>query len=144
MHVSIVFLAIHAHGMSQRTFQSGIKAFGILIARQRQVERRIILLPLAQRLLVEHLTIVTATVDLIDLGTVIQVHLGILRPCVRTKTGTIDRGQIVIFLILPHRCTDVHLSVERTVGRVVTTEEHVHTCLLTTIVHLGLIDIAGI
>ena len=42
------------------------------------------------------MTHLTATVYLIDLGAVLQVHLSVLRPGVHTFTGAIDLGQIAI------------------------------------------------
>ena len=44
----------------------------------------------------------SATIDLIDLGTTLQVHLGIFRPGVHTLTSTIDSAQIAFLFVRPY------------------------------------------
>ena len=86
-----------------------------------------------------------AAIDLIDLGTFVQVHLRVFRPSVDTVTSTIDGGQIALRLVRPYGRRDVHLGEEGTTFVVVTTIDLADACLLTRviIVHDGLNDIAG-
>ena len=44
----------------------------------------------------------SATIDLIDLSTTLQVDLGIFRPGVHTLTSTIDSAQIAFLFVRPY------------------------------------------
>ena len=64
--------------MSQGTGQTSIKAIALFIARQAEVKRRVVDLPLTQRLHVQHFSVLSTTIDLINLSTIQQVYLRIL------------------------------------------------------------------
>ena len=93
---------------------------------------------------VSHTTIMTTTIDYIDLRALVQVHFGILRPGVLTKAGTIDGCHIASRFIRPHRCINIHTAIERTTRIVVATIEGTGKCISTVPVHITLIDIANL
>ena len=70
----------------------------------RNLSRRLLLIELHVlhgTLTTEHMTHLTTTIGLIDLGTVFQVHLGIFRPGIHALAGAIDLGQITGTLVRP-------------------------------------------
>ena len=68
--------------------------------------------PGINRLLVHHTTQLTATIHLKDKSGIVQIHLRILCPGVLTVTGTIDRGKVLVFLIVINRSIDVYVTIE--------------------------------
>ena len=89
---------------------------------------------------IEHITQLTATIDLPDIGTFLQIHLGIFRPGIFTSASTIDSAGIAIFL--QYRCRNIDLGVEGATHIVVTTiDSTIHTGISTKVVHVCLIHI---
>ena len=135
--VGIVFTT-HFRFLCQWVIQSVLR-----ISVHTQVEFRYRCSPRFQRLLVDDLTVLSAAIYLIYLSTVKQVHLGILCPGVLTESGSIDRCQITRGPVLPDRFGYVDLSIERTVGIVVTTIDiAVHRRFLTVIVDMRFVNVA--
>ena len=130
--------------MSQRTGQTCIKTFPVRITWQSKIKIRFVCLPLAQRLYVQHFSVLTTAIDLKYFSTIQQVNLRILRPRIFAKTGTKDCSHITCRLVLPNRNVNIDLSVERTVGIVVATKDGAHTGILTMVIHLCLIDVTRI
>ena len=158
VHVGVVSVAVQSGRLNQGAVQAVVqmKFFGvfirisnvfIFIARQTEVKCfTFILPPLNQRLQVQHHTVVTAAIDLIDAGTRKQVDLGVLRPGVFTITATEDCG-LIAGAVRTHgtgidRHVDVDLSVEGAVGRVVAAEDFLYASIRAVVVHMCLIDIA--
>ena len=90
------------------------------------------------------MSLLTTAIDLIDPGTVKEVHLSVFRPGVQASSCTIDGGQIAFFLIRPYWRGDVHMGVERTTLTVVTTIDFTsHTSFFAgvVVIHIRLIHI---
>ena len=96
---------------------------------------------------IEHMSHHAATVDFIDLSTILQVNHGVFRPGILTLACPIDGRQIafdLFVLVRPYWRTDVHVGVERAALVVVAAKDGaVHYGLVAAIVDVGLIDIAG-
>ena len=91
---------------------------------------------------IEHITHLTATIDLPDIGTILKIHLSIFCPGLHTFTCAIDSCRIAI--LLSDWSRDIDLGIERAAHIVVATiDSTVHKCLVTPIVHVRLIHIAG-
>ena len=92
------------------------------------------------------MTHLTAAIDLINPGTVEQLHVGVFRPAVVTLAGTIDGGQIALRLVRPYGRRDVHIGEDGASLAVVATVDGAgHHGVLTRIpiVHVRLDDVAG-
>ena len=101
-----------------------------------------------------YLSRLSATIDLKDLGTAIQVHLGIFRPGVTATASTKDvaKRHTIFIMILVHRRFDVDPPIKCATLKIVATEDgtlhaHVHCItnqysILTLPVHISLIHIA--
>ena len=74
------------------------------------------------RLLVEHHTAISTSINLVDRGSIVQIHLCILCPSILTITGTKHLGRIFHTIagstIIDQRI-DINLTIERTTGIVV-------------------------
>ena len=93
---------------------------------------------------IEHMAHLTTAINLIDLGTIFQVHLGVFRPRVDTFSCAIDCGEIAFFLIRPYWRRNVYLGIERAALVIVSTIDrtrHTGFFIRVSIIHVGLVYI---
>ena len=112
-----------------------------LIRRTTLVELHILL----NTLCIQHMTHLTTTIDLINLGSIEQVHLCVFRPSIDTIASTVNRSKVALCFIRPHGRRNVHLCEESSALAVVTAVDgtrHKGCLVCVPIVHDGLDNIA--
>ena len=82
-------------------------------------------------------------IDLTYLGTIVQVHLGVLRPCINASASTINGAHACPVVGIVDNTADIHLGIEGAAFVVVTAKDStIYYGIITGIIDVGLIDIA--